>query len=96
MLSAGMRLSDEEMILFNSACSNPENVYGQDLLNVFGAERAVDVIEKMTTMPLGILVEVVAHLWHALTFESSRLSTPDFILFDGMHDPAATLVREND
>ena len=77
-----MTLSDEEMILLNAACSNPDNVHGQDLLNVFGAERAVEIIEKMTSVPLGIVIDVVAHLWHALTLERSLLDVPNFVLRD--------------
>ena len=75
-----MKLSHDEMVLRNAACSNPENVHGQDLLNVFGAERAIEIVEKMTTIPLGVVVEGMAHLWHALNFEAERLAVPNFAL----------------
>ena len=77
-----MRLSTEEMVLFNSACSNPNNLHAQDLLNVFGAERAIDILDKMTTIPLGIVVDVVSHMWNALAFEAAHLGVPDFQLFE--------------
>lgn len=57
------------MELFNAACANPENTHAQDLLNVFGAERAIDILEKMPTVPLGVLVDVVRYVWLALTCE---------------------------
>jgi len=73
-----MRLSAQEMELFESACANPENTHAQDLLNVFGAERALDVLRKMPSIPLGIVIDVVRHLWLALTFEAYRLGGDGF------------------
>lgn len=77
-----MKLSDGEMLLFNAACANPQNEHAQDLLNVFGAERAVEILDKMTTIPLGIVVDVVSHLWLALSAEAKRLNMSDFEFFE--------------
>ena len=86
-----MKLSDDEMVLLNAACSNPENIHGQDLLNVFGAERAIEIVEKMTTVPLGIVVDVVSHLWHAMSFEAERHGVTNFTLVE----PLATAESES-
>ena len=75
-----MRLSGEEMALLDAACSNLENIHGQNLLNVFGAERAIEIVEKMPTVPIGIVVDVVSHLWQALAFEAKRSGSPNFAL----------------
>ena len=81
-LPPSMRLSDEEMALLDAACANPDNIHGQNLLNVFGAERAIEIVERMPTIPIGIVVDVVSHLWMALSFEAKRLGIPDFALVE--------------
>ena len=79
-----MRLSSHEMELFESACANSENTHAQDLLNVFGAERALEVLQKMPMVPLGIVIDVVRHLWLALTFEAYRIGGDGFVwTFEG-------------
>lgn len=67
-----MRMSAEEMDLFSAACRDPENQHAQDLLNVFGAEQALEILEQMPSIPLGLFVDVATHIWHALHFEALR------------------------
>lgn len=67
-----MRLSPEEMELFEASCRDAENVHAQELLNVFGAERALDVLKHMPTIPLGLLVDIISHLWRAMNHEMRR------------------------
>lgn len=67
-----MRLSDEEMELFDAACADPSNAFAQELMNVFGAEKAFQIIDHMPSVPLGLLVDVISHLWKALTYELQR------------------------
>jgi hypothetical protein len=61
------------MELFEIACANPENTHAQDLLNVFGADGAVHILRTMPLVPLGVFVDVVRHIWLALTFEALRM-----------------------
>jgi len=81
-----MRLSDKEMDLFNSACGDPHNVFAQELVNVFGSEEAFKILDHMPTVPLGLLVDVISHLWKALNYELQRrdsdaqsLGLPDLV-----------------
>ena len=67
-----MRLSDEEMELFDAACTDPHNAFAQELMNVFGSEQAFQILEHMPTVPLGLLVDVISHLWKALNYELQR------------------------
>lgn len=41
-------------------------------MNLFGSERALQVLEQMPIVPLGLLIDVVSHLWHAMTVEMQR------------------------
>lgn len=67
-----MRLSNEEMDLFHSACGDPHNAFAQDLVNVFGSEEAFQILDHMPSVPLGLLVDVISHLWKALNYELQR------------------------
>ncbi len=67
-----MRLSDGEMELFDAACADPQNAYAQELLNVFGAEKPFQILDHMPLIPLGLLVDVISHLWRALNHEIQR------------------------
>lgn len=67
-----MRLSEEEMELFNAACTDPHNAFAQELMNVFGSEQAFQILDHMPTVPLGLLVDVISHLWKALNHELQR------------------------
>ncbi len=67
-----MRLSPDEMELFEAGCRDQTNVHAQELLNVFGAERALEVLTQLSLVPLGLLIEIVSHLWHALNHEIRR------------------------
>ena len=67
-----MRLSDEEMGLFEAACADPGNDAAQELINLFGAESAIEIMDRMVTVPIGILIDVITHLWYAINFELRR------------------------
>lgn len=71
-----MRLSDEEMEIFDAACADPNNAFAQELMNVFGAEKAFQIIDHMPSVPLWLLVDVISHLWKALTYELQRHPHP--------------------
>ncbi len=79
-----MRLSPEEMDLFNASCADSTNTHAQELMNVFGAEQAMTILDYMPAVPLGLLVDVISHIWLALTHETRRRGggeyTPDFEL----------------
>ena len=81
-----MRLSELEMDLFQAACIDPHNTFAQELMNVFGCEEAMQIIEDMPRVPLGLLVDVVSHLWKAVNHELQRrhpgaepLGVPDLL-----------------
>lgn len=67
-----MRLDREEMSLFESACSDAGNLPAQELMNVFGAESAITVLERMPTVPLGLFTELVGHVWRAIEEAKQR------------------------
>jgi hypothetical protein len=67
-----MRLDRDEMLLFESACCDQGNVHAQELLNVFGAESASMVLERMPTVPLGLFSELVGHVWRAIEEAKQR------------------------
>jgi hypothetical protein len=73
-----VRLSPQEMDLFEASCRDAGNMHAQELLNVFGAERALEVLHQMPTIPLGLLVDIVSHLWHAMNHEMRKRGR-DFI-----------------
>lgn len=67
-----MRLDREEMSLFESACSDAGNIHAQELMNVFGAESAMMVLERMPTVPLGLFADLVGHVWRAIEEAKQR------------------------
>jgi hypothetical protein len=67
-----MRLSTEEMALFEAGCADPTNAAAQELINLFGAESAIQIMDRMVTVPIGILIDVVTHLWYAIHYELRR------------------------
>jgi hypothetical protein len=67
-----MRLSEEEMDLFTAACQDPGNRHAVELLNLFGAGQALGILEQVSAIPLGLFVDVVTHIWHALHHEAVR------------------------
>lgn len=60
------------MELFEAACADPTNAFAQELMNVFGAEKAFQILAHLPSVPLGLLVDVISHLWKALTYEELR------------------------
>ena len=67
-------MSELEMDLFDAACADPQNGFAQELMNVFGTDHAIQILEHMPSVPLGLLVDVVSHLWKALNYELQRRS----------------------
>lgn len=61
-----MRLDRDEMTLFTAACADPGNAPAQELLNVFGADTPEKILESMPAVPLGLLTELVGHIWRAI------------------------------
>ena len=62
------------MQLFERACGNPTNLHAQELLNFFAVETANDVLDNLSLAPLGILADLIAHLWRAVEHEGSGWS----------------------
>lgn len=67
-----MRLCGEELNLFIGACGDLTNVHAQELLNVFGVDNPSDVLAQARLAPIGVFVDVVAHIWYAILHEASR------------------------
>jgi hypothetical protein len=68
-LSFVMRLSPDDMRLFETACANSRNLHAQELLNFFAVESAMEVLEQLSLAPLGILADLIVHLWRAVETE---------------------------
>jgi len=64
-----MKLASDDMRLFEIACADPENVHAQELLNVFAAETADEVLDHLSVAPLGAMADLFAHLWRAVERE---------------------------
>ena len=77
-----MKLTPEEMDLFFAACSDSRNEAAQELLNLFAVERPLDVLLQLPTVPLGLLSELVAHLWRAINTEHRKRTGCDLIFVD--------------
>ena len=70
------------MDLFHAACADQNNAAAQELLNVFGVERAMDVLMQLPSIPLGLLAEIVSHLWRAINTEHRKRTGCDLVLVD--------------
>lgn len=77
-----MKLTTEEMDLFHAACADPRNEAAQELLNLFAAERPLDVVLQLPNVPLGLLAELVSHLWRAINTEYRRRTGCDLVFVD--------------
>jgi hypothetical protein len=66
-----VRLSGEELVLFNAACADTNNIHAQELLNLFAAETPEDVLYQVRHAPIGVFVDVVSHIWYAILHEAS-------------------------
>ena len=86
-----MRLTPEEMDLFDSACSDLANAAAQELLNLFGVERGIDVLVQLPTIPLGLFSELVSHLWRAINDEHRNRTGCDLVMVDNV--PAQPVAR---
>ena len=67
-----MRLSPDQIELFEAGCVNPDNDAAQQLLNVFGVEAADAVLERIPNVPIEILADLVTYFWHAMEHEAKR------------------------
>ncbi len=67
-----VQLAGEELSLFNAACSDVENIHAQELMNVFGVSTAPDVLIHINHAPIGLFVDIVAHIWYAILHEAFR------------------------
>ncbi len=67
-----MQLAREEALLFDAACSDAGNVFAQELLNVFGAQDACEVLGQLDRAPIGVFVDLISHLWYAVLYEVRR------------------------
>jgi len=47
-------------------------MHAQELMNVFGVANARDVLEHAQLAPIGVFIDVVAHIWYAILHEASR------------------------
>ena len=77
-----MKLTPEEMDLFYAACADNKNEAAQELLNLFAVERPIDVLLQLPTVPLGLLAEIVSHLWRAINAEHRKRTGCDLIFID--------------
>ena len=77
-----MKLTPEEMDLFHAACADPNNAAAQELLNVFAVEHPLDVLLLLPTVPLGLLAEIVSHLWRAINLEHRKRTGCDLVFVD--------------
>ena len=66
-----MRLSPDDMQLFERACGNEANLHAQELLNFFAVQSAIEVLDQLSFAPLGILADLIAHLWRAVEHEGA-------------------------
>jgi hypothetical protein len=71
MLVLAMRLTPDDMHLFETACGNSANIHAQELLNFFAVETADEVLAQLSFAPLGILADLIAHLWRAVEREGA-------------------------
>jgi hypothetical protein len=79
-----MRLSPDDMRLFEKACTNELNLHAQELMNFFAVGTAGQVLEQLGNAPLGILADLIAHLWRAVELEGIGWS----VTFDVVDSPA--------
>jgi hypothetical protein len=77
-----MRLTIQEMDLFDAGCGDPGNAAAQELLNLFAVENGVDVILLLPSIPLGLLAEIVSHLWRAINCEHRKRTGCDLVYVD--------------
>ena len=87
-----MRLSSDDMQLFERACGNTANLHAQELLNFFAVETASDVLDNLTYAPLGILADLIAHLWRAVEHEGGGW-TVTFDVLGGGRNVDCTVVN---
>ena len=67
-----MQLSREEALLFEAACRDCENNFACELLNLFAAEGAAEVLMQLEMAPIGVFIDLVGHLWYAILHEARR------------------------
>jgi hypothetical protein len=77
-----MRLTAQEMELFDGACADHGNDAAQELLNLFAVERSLDIILQLPTVPLGMVADLVSHLWRAINHEHRKRTGCDLIYVD--------------
>ncbi len=77
-----MRLSAKEMQLFEAACSDRGNDAAQELLNLFAAQSAEDVILLLPSIPLALLKDLASQLWRAINHEHRKRTGADLVVLE--------------
>jgi hypothetical protein len=77
-----MRLTAAEMDLFEAACRDRSNDAAQELMNLFAADRGIDIILMMPTIPVGLLAELAGQLSRAVNYEHRKRTGCDLVLVD--------------
>jgi hypothetical protein len=77
-----MRLTIQEMDLFDAGCHDPGNGAAQELLNLFAVENGVDVILLLPSVPPGLLEKIVSHFWRAINCEHRKRTGCDLVYVD--------------
>ena len=67
-----MQLTGSEKALFEAACLDDQNVFAQELMNLFGCENSADVLAQLNSAPIGVFVDVLSHIWYAVVHEARR------------------------
>jgi hypothetical protein len=60
-----MQLYGEDLRLFTAACQDTRNIHAQEVMNIFGVDNPDDAVRHATRAPLGMLLDVVGHVWRA-------------------------------
>ena len=86
-----MKLSADQIELFEAGCRNRENDAAQELLNVFGVAQAREVLDRLPSVPVEILSDLASHFWQAMDHEAKRR-----VLLDSKKRVAAAVVGHQD
>lgn len=67
-----MRLTTDETRVFEAACADRQNLFAQELLNVFAASTAAAVLRHIATAPIGFHEALVRHIRQAIDEQKQR------------------------
>ena len=71
-----MRVTSEELALFEAACADPNNARAQQLVNVLGTTSGAAIVSQIGSLPVEIQADLQKYVRDAIDEQRRRVKRP--------------------